>query len=194
SELIVEINKQSERALELLLLEFTKYNFYIQLPSGLRELQYLLIRQYVSNKRETFLNQKRAFSVKFMQTKFRNMKKANWTPEEYVDRCIAPCFVSVTRDPLRNSRFEVFSIRPFVTTKPKFKTGEMFGFIAISDKYGLIPDEGSHLLESDFAYVHLFDHEWYHPINMHDGENICLGNPSSPSSVAFSVGKPAYFY
>ena len=40
------------------------------------------------------------------------------------------------RDPLRNSRFEVFSIRPFVTIYPKFETGKMFGFNAISDKYG----------------------------------------------------------
>lgn len=90
------------------------------------------------------------------------------------------------RDPFRNSRFEVFSIRPFITTDLKFKAGKMFGFIAISDKYGLIPDGGSHLVEPDFAYVPLFDHEWCDPINMHDGEYICIGNTSSPNSVAFS--------
>ncbi|GJU24678.1 hypothetical protein Tco_1163299 [Tanacetum coccineum] len=62
----------------------------------------------------------------------------------------------------------------------------MFGLISISDKYGSIPDGGSHIFEPDFAYVNLFDHEWCNPIDMHNGEYICLGNPSSPNSVAFS--------
>lgn len=90
------------------------------------------------------------------------------------------------RDPRRNSRFEVFSIRSFVTTDPNFEMGKMFGFIAVSDKYGSIPDGGSHIFEPDFAYVPLFDHEWCDPIDMHNREYVCLGDPSSPNSVAFS--------
>ncbi|GKD68015.1 hypothetical protein Tco_1322105, partial [Tanacetum coccineum] len=62
----------------------------------------------------------------------------------------------------------------------------MFGFIAVSDKYGLLTDGVSHLFEPDFAYVPLFNHEWCDPINMHNGEYIYLGNPSSRHSVAFS--------
>ncbi|GKD84309.1 hypothetical protein Tco_1355463, partial [Tanacetum coccineum] len=62
----------------------------------------------------------------------------------------------------------------------------MFGFIAVSEKYGSIPHGGSHIFEPDFAYVPLFDHEWCNPIDMHNREYICLGNPSSPNSVAFS--------
>nr|GEY20854.1 arginine--tRNA ligase, chloroplastic/mitochondrial [Tanacetum cinerariifolium] len=90
------------------------------------------------------------------------------------------------RDPPRNSRFELFSIRPNITTDPTFEKGTMFGFIAVSDKYGLLSDGVSHLFEPDFAYVPLFNHEWCHPINMHNGEYIYLGNPSSRHSVAFS--------
>ncbi|GJW76710.1 hypothetical protein Tco_0138392 [Tanacetum coccineum] len=93
---------------------------------------------------------------------------------------------AIKRDPPRNSRFELFSIRPYVTTDPEFEKGEMFGFIAVSDKYGLLTDGVSHLFEPDFAYVPLFNHEWCDPINMHNGEYIYLGNPSSRHSVAFS--------
>nr|GEX34280.1 arginine--tRNA ligase, chloroplastic/mitochondrial [Tanacetum cinerariifolium] len=62
----------------------------------------------------------------------------------------------------------------------------MFGLIAVSDKYGLLSDGVSHLFEPDFAYVPLFDHEWCHPINMHNSEYIYLGNPNYRHSVAFS--------
>nr|GEY88339.1 arginine--tRNA ligase, chloroplastic/mitochondrial [Tanacetum cinerariifolium] len=62
----------------------------------------------------------------------------------------------------------------------------MFGFISISDKYGSIPNGGSHIFEPDFVYVPIFDHEWCNPIDMHNRKYICLGNPSSPNSVAFS--------
>lgn len=90
------------------------------------------------------------------------------------------------RDPSRNSRFELFSIRPLVID-PEFETGNMFGLISISDKYGSRSGGGSHLFEPDYPYVHLFNHEWCDPINMRNGRVIYLGNPSSHGSVPFST-------
>ncbi|GJU48959.1 arginine--tRNA ligase, chloroplastic/mitochondrial [Tanacetum coccineum] len=206
-EVIVEINEQSERALELHLLEFTEVKpvaestllLYVatrvvmdrcfillglmpndrQVPFGLHQLRIRL--------REQDFRKTGKFNKKTKSGKKKIMKKGIPKLErELLGRCIAPSFVSVAREPFRNSRFEVFSIRSFITKVPKFESGKMFGSISISDKYGSIPDGGSHIFEPDFAYVPLFDHEWFHSIDMHNREYICLGNPSSPNSVAFS--------
>ncbi|GKB62956.1 hypothetical protein Tco_0919142 [Tanacetum coccineum] len=206
-EVIVEINEQSERALELHLLEFTEVKpvaestllLYVatrvvmdrcfillglmpndrHVPFGLHQLRIRL--------REQDFRKTGKFDKKTKSGKKKIMKKGIPKLErELLGRCIAPSFVSVAREPFRNSRFEVFSIRSFITKVPKFESGKMFGSISISDKYGSIPDGGSHIFEPDFAYVPLFDHEWFHSIDMHNREYICLGNPSSPNSVAFS--------
>lgn len=89
------------------------------------------------------------------------------------------------RDPPRNSRFELFSIRPFIKSD-KFKEGKMFGLISVSDNYGLLSDGVCHLFEPDFAYVPLFNHEWCHSINMRNNGFVYLGNPRYRHAVAFS--------
>ncbi|GJY03311.1 arginine--tRNA ligase, chloroplastic/mitochondrial [Tanacetum coccineum] len=106
---------------------------------------------------------------------------------KFVDRFITPSFVSGARDPPRKSRFELLSIRPLVTSDPKFGKGNMFGLISVSDKYGSRSDGGSHLFEPDFPYVHLFNFEWCDPIKMRNGGTVHLGNPSSHHSVPFST-------
>ncbi|GJX50870.1 arginine--tRNA ligase, chloroplastic/mitochondrial [Tanacetum coccineum] len=192
-EVIVEINEQSERALELHLLEFTEAGCVVERSTLLlceatavvMETCFLLLGILP----EKFsIPGKSADSVLLkLQSSLNQSNDVNSNiilEKEHVDRCITPCFVCAARDPFRNSRFEVFSIRSFITKVPEFERGKMFGFIAISDKYGSIPDGGSHIFEPDFAYVPLFDHEWCHPIDMHNREYICLGNPSSPNSVA----------
>ncbi|GKB89300.1 hypothetical protein Tco_0961572 [Tanacetum coccineum] len=45
---------------------------------------------------------------------------------------------------------------------------KLFGLIAVSDKYGLLPDGGCHLSEPDFAYVPLFDVDCCDAIDMHE--------------------------
>ncbi|PWA55031.1 arginine--tRNA ligase, chloroplastic/mitochondrial [Artemisia annua] len=102
---------------------------------------------------------------------------------EIVDRFITP-FVSGARDPPRKSRFEVFSIRPFITDS-RFENGNLFGLISVSDKYGLRANGGCHLFEADFPYVSLFNLEWCDPINIRHAEVVYLGNPSC-HSVPFS--------
>ncbi|GJV18776.1 arginine--tRNA ligase, chloroplastic/mitochondrial [Tanacetum coccineum] len=104
---------------------------------------------------------------------------------EIVDRFITP-FVSGARNPLRKSRFEVFSIRPSITTDCEFEDGNMFGLISVSDKYGLRSDVGTHLFEPDFPYVAFFNHEWCDPIKIHQNEVVYLGNPTYYLSVPFS--------
>ncbi|GKA90754.1 arginine--tRNA ligase, chloroplastic/mitochondrial [Tanacetum coccineum] len=106
--------------------------------------------------------------------------------KELVDRCITPCFASVARDPPRNSRFELFSIRPSITTYSKFEKCNLFGLISVSDQYGVFSDGGPQLLEPDFANVSLFNHDWCNPINMRNEGVVYLGNPSSCHSVPFS--------
>ncbi|PWA59642.1 arginine--tRNA ligase, chloroplastic/mitochondrial [Artemisia annua] len=114
-------------------------------------------------------------------------KKVEATLEsEFVHRFITPCFVSAVRDPCRKSRFEVFTIRPFITTDSMFEKGNMFGLISVSDKYGLRSHGGAHLFEPDFPYVPLFNVEWCDPINIHHAEVVYLENPSSHLSVPFS--------
>nr|GEV08369.1 arginine--tRNA ligase, chloroplastic/mitochondrial [Tanacetum cinerariifolium] len=88
---------------------------------------------------------------------------------EIVNPFITP-FVFSASDPLRKSWFEVFLIRPFITTD-----------------YG-----GTHLFEPDFPYVALFNHEWSDPINIHQAVDVCLGNPSSHLSVPFSSSIQIY--
>ncbi|GJV45842.1 arginine--tRNA ligase, chloroplastic/mitochondrial [Tanacetum coccineum] len=201
--LIVEQNKRwgecEERALELHLLEFTealeRSCSYIS-PHILCDYLYELSKQFTNYsssacKEKFSIPGESANSVlSKLQSSLNRSNDVNSNiilEKEHVDCCITPCFVYASaRDPFRNSRFEVFSIRSFITKVPKFEWGKMFGFIAVSDKYGSIPDGGSHIFEPDFAYVPLFDHEWFHPIDMHNREYICLGNPSSPNSVAFS--------
>lgn len=100
-----------------------------------------------------------------------------------VDRFITP-FVSGARDPVRNSRFEVFSIRPFITDS-SFENGNLFGLISVSDKYGLRSNGGCHLFEPDFPYVSLFNFEWSDPINIRHAQVVYLDNPSC-HSVPFS--------
>ncbi|PWA86902.1 arginyl-tRNA synthetase, class Ic [Artemisia annua] len=102
---------------------------------------------------------------------------------EIVDRFITP-FVSGARDPLRKSRFEVFSIRPFITDS-RFENGKLFGLISVSDKCGLRSNGGCHLFEPDLPYVSLFNLEWCDPINIRQAQVVYLDNPSS-RSVPFS--------
>lgn len=90
------------------------------------------------------------------------------------------------REPPRNSRFVLLSIRASATKH--FRSGEegdrlgkLFGLISVSDKYGLVSDGGSHFFEPDFGHVPLFDHDWDSPINMVDQEAVYLGNSTSCS-------------
>ncbi|GKB04019.1 arginine--tRNA ligase, chloroplastic/mitochondrial [Tanacetum coccineum] len=93
---------------------------------------------------------------------------------------------SVARDPPRNSRFEIFSIRSAITTDYKFKNGKLFGLISVSDKNGLLPDAGCHFSEPDESYVPLFNVDWSKPHNMCNSGIVSLGDPSSSCPIPFS--------
>ncbi|PWA81483.1 basic region/leucine zipper transcription factor 68 [Artemisia annua] len=104
----------------------------------------------------------------------------------FEDRCIIPSSVSVAREQPRNSRFEMLSFCPSITPTSVVEKGRLFGFIAISDKYGILSDGASHLCNPDFGYVSFFDLDWRHPVNMRSCGIINLGNPNSQHSVPFS--------
>ncbi|PWA86522.1 arginine-tRNA ligase [Artemisia annua] len=96
--------------------------------------------------------------------------------------------VSVARDPPRNSRLELFSIIPSITTDSMFEFEELklFGLIAVSDKYGLLPNEGSYFSKPDCAYVPLFNVDCCDAIDMRGSGVLYLGDPSCQHSVSFS--------
>ena len=90
------------------------------------------------------------------------------------------------REQPRNSRLEMLSFRPIITPTSVVEKGRLFGFIAISDKYGILSDGASHLCNPDFGYVSLFDLDWRHPVKMRSCGIVNLGNPNSQHSVPFS--------
>ncbi|PWA86518.1 arginine--tRNA ligase, chloroplastic/mitochondrial [Artemisia annua] len=118
----------------------------------------------------------------------RKQKEAERKLERSFKDLFIACPVSVDRGPSRNSRFELFSVIPSVTTDPEFEfeEGKLFGLIAVSDKHGLLPVGGFHTSEPDVAYVSLFKVDWCDAIDIRESGILYLGNPSSQRSLPFS--------
>ena len=91
------------------------------------------------------------------------------------------------RNPPKNirTRFEVFTIYLDIT-REDFKHGKLFGWIEVSDYYGLRSDGWEKLLYTGPGRVSLLSRDCCHSIKMRNNGRLKIGNPSSRHSVPFS--------
>ena len=94
-----------------------------------------------------------------------------------------------TRDPPKNSRFEIVAIRPRISSITKdlrFRRLELSGFIQVQDKYGMLTDGWGPTSQPNCGLVSLFKCEWDNSIAISSHELVSLGNPINAShSVPF---------
>ncbi|PWA48793.1 arginine--tRNA ligase, chloroplastic/mitochondrial [Artemisia annua] len=188
-----------ERVLEFHLLEFTevlKDSCLFVLPHILCEYLYNLSKKftrYYSCVCKEFSNSSESLQLFAKQEMDRharlsveNQKGAKINHERPFKDLFTTPPPSLARDPTINSRFELFSIRSTVTTDSRFKRGQLFGLISVSDKDGLLLDAGSHISEPDFGYIPIFNVDWSDSTNMRNGAVVYLEDPSFHRLVPFS--------
>ncbi|PWA48794.1 hypothetical protein CTI12_AA484930 [Artemisia annua] len=172
------VNRINDRMLDLLEGDETLYQSSdSEFSNSAQSLQSFTEQEMTVNTRVAIENQKGSK---------RKQKGAKRKQEKPFKDFFVTYSASADRDPPRNCRFELFSIRPSITTDSKFKEGKLFGLLSVSDKNGLLLDAGSHLSEPDFTYVPLFNVDWSKPHNMRNGGVVCLGDPSSGCLIPFS--------
>ncbi|GJX88599.1 arginine--tRNA ligase, chloroplastic/mitochondrial, partial [Tanacetum coccineum] len=103
------------------------------------------------------------------------------------DLVITP--VSDARDAPRNSRFELIAVSP--ESSNLFEKGRMFGYLIVSDEYGMRPDGWEPIYKPDCGYVSLFNWDWCDAKDMINHGLVYPRNPSShhtvPLSPSFSI-------
>ncbi|GJV32042.1 arginine--tRNA ligase, chloroplastic/mitochondrial [Tanacetum coccineum] len=123
-----------------------------------------------------------------------NNSSNDWTPEfvsffhrtkaSATDYHIIPSSETDPRNEHLNSRFEMFSMNVSIANS-YFDRGTIFGTVLVVDTHRSA-DGWVMLDEDDDGFVSYFNREWHHPVDMHNGSYIPLGNPSCFHSIPFS--------
>ncbi|GKA14073.1 arginine--tRNA ligase, chloroplastic/mitochondrial [Tanacetum coccineum] len=112
---------------------------------------------------------------------FFNSTKASATDYLIIPYSIYGC---LRKNEHLNSRFEMFSMNVSIANS-YFDRGTIFGTVLVVDTHRSA-DGWVMLDEDDDGFVSYFNREWHHPVDMHNGSYIPLGNPSCFHSIPFS--------